>query len=423
MGAIVLAVFAALKGMPDLVSPETDRRRALVDAFATAAGRAGYREVQSPLLEDLGVFLRVGEATDVVTKEMYDFVDKDGTRIALRPEFTASLMRMFVEHPPATLPWKVWTTGPAFRHENPQAGRYRQFFQLDLEAVGAADPDVDVEVIAVAHDFFRSLGLTQVSLKLNSLGDESSRAPFMAALRAHFDANRDGLSEQSRITLEKNPLRVLDSKRDYDQSVIEAAPRMTEFLSAHTAAHFERVQRGLRAVGIAFTLESRLVRGMDYYTHTLFEFVADALVSSQNAIGGGGHYDNLVEQLGGPSTPGIGFGLGIDRILLACDAEGVFGPPLRMVAVFVVDTTGGSSAVALTHELRRAGIGAERSFDGRSMKAQFKAADRSGAAIALVVGSDEEAAGTVVVRDLRASDQVVVPRAGVLAEVQRRLTH
>ena len=407
--------------MPDLLAPETDRRRALVDAFAIAAGRAGYGEVQPPLLEDLGVFLRVGEATDVVTKEMYDFVDKDGTRIALRPEFTASLMRMFVQNRPATLPWKIWTTGPAFRHEKPQAGRYRQFFQLDLEAVGGADPDIDVEVIAVAHDFFRSLGLRAVSLKLNSLGDESSRAPFLAALRGHFESNRDALSEQSRLTLEKNPLRVLDSKRQSDQAVIAAAPRMADFLNESTAAHFERVQQGLRSIGVAFTLENRLVRGLDYYTHTLFEFAADALVSSQNAIGGGGHYDNLVEQLGGPPTPGIGFGLGIDRILLACDAEGVFGAPRRLVQVFVVDTTGGSAAVSLTHELRRAGIGADRSFDGRSMKAQFKAADRSGAAVALVVGSDEAAAGTVVIRDLRASDQVVVRRSDVLAEVQQRL--
>jgi histidyl-tRNA synthetase len=413
-------MFQALPGFRDLLPPETDRWRALVSSFAAHAERAGYGEVIPPMLEDLGVFLRIGEATDVVTKEMYDFEDKGGRRIALRPEFTASIVRMFVEHHP-TVPWKVWTWGPAFRYEKPQAGRYRQFAQLGLEAIGSADPGVDVEVIAVAHDLYRDLGLRQFTLKINSLGDASTRGPYLDALRAYFEANADQLSEQSRITLGKNPLRVLDSKREQDASLIAAAPQMTDFLTPDLAAHFDAVQRGLTACGIAFEVEPKLVRGLDYYTHTLFEFASEALGTAQNAIGGGGHYDNLVEQLGGPSTPGIGFGLGIDRILLACDAEGVFGPPTDRLDAYVVDTTEArSEAVGLCAELRRAGARVDRGFDGRSMKSQMKTADRSGARFAVVVGSREAEAGTVALKELATGEQTVVARADLAATILAR---
>ncbi len=401
--------------------PDTDRWRELVARFAVHAGRAGYGEVVPPMLEDLGVFHRMGEATDVVTKEMYDFEDKGGRRVALRPEFTASLMRVFVEHRPA-VPWKVWCWGPAFRYEKPQAGRYRQFAQLGLEAVGTNDPGIDVEVIAVAHDLYRDLGLRRFTLKINSLGDAATRGPYLDALRGHFEANLDALSAQSRLTLAKNPLRVLDSKREEDQALIAAAPRMVDFLTDELGAHFEAVQAGLRACAIDFEVDDRLVRGLDYYTHTLFEFASDAMESAQNAIGGGGHYDDLVEQLGGPSTPGIGFGLGIDRILIACDAEGVFGAETvaSRLDAFVVDTTGGSQAIALTSELRRAGCSADRAFGGRSMKAQMKAADRSGARVAVIVGSREVEAGVVALRDLVSGEQVEVPRATLVDELTRR---
>lgn len=414
-------LFQALPGFRDLLPPDTDRWRALVSRFADHAARAGYGEVVPPMLEDLGVFHRMGEATDVVTKEMYDFEDKGGRRVALRPEFTASLMRVFVEHRPA-VPWKVWCWGPAFRYEKPQAGRYRQFAQLGLEAVGTSDPGIDVEVIAVAHDLYRDLGLRRFTLKVNSLGDASTRGPYLEALRSHFEANLDALSAQSRVTLGKNPLRVLDSKRDEDQELVAAAPRMADFLTDELGAHFEAVQRGLRSCGIGFSVEPRLVRGLDYYTHTLFEFASEAMEGAQNAIGGGGHYDDLVAQLGGPATPGIGFGLGIDRILIACDAEGVFGADSVAVGLdaFVVDTTGGSEAVAITTELRRAGLAADRAFDGRSMKSQMKAADRSGARSAVIVGSREVEAGVVAVRDLVSGEQVQLARSDLAAELIRR---
>ena len=412
-------MFRKLKGMRDLQAPDTDRWRALVEVYAEHVARAGYLEVVPPVLEELGVFLRMGESTDVVTKEMYDFTDKDGERIALRPEFTAGLMRVFLQNRLQTLPWKVWAGGPTFRHEKPQGGRFRQFMQLDAECVGSNDPDIDVEMIALANDFFRALGLRRFTVKVNSLGDETCRPAYFDALRTHFEANLDALTAESRTTLGINPLRVLDSKRQPDLAVIEAAPRMIDYLSGETGAHFARVLSGLDRIGVAYAVMPQLVRGLDYYTHTLFEFASDALDTSQNAIGGGGHYNNLIEQLGGPSVPGVGFALGIDRILMACDAEGVFGAPRTSVDVFVIDTTGGSEALSLCTELRRAGVKADRSFDGKSMKSQFKDADRSGAAIALVVGTDELAAGTVLVRDLRGEERMqhAVARGDVVAAV------
>ena len=378
-----MAAFQTLTGFRDLLPPDTDRWRALVERFAEHAGRAGFGEVVPPMMEELGVFLRIGDSTDVVTKEMYDFVDKDGSRIALRPEFTASLARIFVQRRPPVLPWKVWSWGPAFRHEKPQAGRFRQFMQFDAECIGSNDPDVDVEIIALAHDFFADLGLRQFTVRLNSLGDEGTRVPYLEALHTYFSSRAGELSAQSRATLEKNPLRLLDSKREPDQPVIADAPRIADFLVGEVCEHFERVQAGLTAVGIAFVIDPRLVRGLDYYTHTLFEYAADSLDSAQNAIGGGGHYNNLIEQLGGPSTPGIGFGLGIDRILMACDAEDVFATPEAKPDVFIVGN--GHLVSVLAARCRRAGLAVERTFDGRSAKAQGKMAGKSGAQFVVTV--------------------------------------
>ena len=260
---------------------------------------------------------------------MYDFEDKGGRRVAVRPEFTAGIMRAFAEHRPPT-PWKAWTAGPAFRYEAPQAGRYRQHFQLDAEIVGTDDPDSDVEIIALLDGFHRALGLTRRSLTLNSLGDDATRAAYLAALTAYLTDHRADLSEQSRETLAINPLRVLDSRRPDDQPVVAAAPQVLEFLTADAEARFDRVQQGLKALGIAFEIDPRLVRGLDYYNHTLFEFPSHAIDAAQNAIGGGGRYNGLVEALGGPAgTGGVGFGAGIERILLACDAEGVWPASAR----------------------------------------------------------------------------------------------
>ena len=331
------------------------------------------------------------------------------------------MCRAFAEHRP-TPPWKVWYEGPQFRYEQPQAGRYRQFHQVGVETLGTDDPQADVDVIALGWSFYASLGLRQVTLLLNSLGDPTCRPAYMQALRDYLTDNASSLSTQSQVTLERNPLRVLDSKRDEDADVIAAAPLMVDFLTDETREHFDAVRSGLDQLGIPYELSPRLVRGLDYYTRTTFEFAADALATAQNAVGGGGRYDGLVEDLGGPATPGIGFALGLDRILLACDAEGVFPVPEPVTKVFVVDVTGGSHALGVCNTLRAAGIGADRSYGGRSMKAQMKVADRSGAPFAAIIGEDEVASGEVTLRDLRGqTGQERVALADLASTVSGRL--
>lgn len=406
--------------MRDVLAPESSRWRRVTSVFAEVVESAGYQQIIPPIMEDLGVFTRIGEATDVVTKEMYDFVDKGDRHVALRPEQTASVCRAFVEHRPVT-PWKTWYSGPNFRYEKPQRGRYRQFDQVGIEVLGVDDPLLDVEVIALGWDFYRRLGLQQVQLVVNSLGEPEDRARYIESLRAYFAA-ADGLSDQSRTTLAKNPLRVLDSKRPQDAPIIAAAPTIADFWSADARSHFEAVQSGLELLDIPFTVDMKLVRGLDYYRHTTFEFVGGTLESAQNALGGGGRYDGLVEALGGPPTPGIGFALGVERALIACDDEGVFPAPDPAVDVFVIDTTGGEHALAITSELRAAGISADRAFQRRSMKAQMKAADRSGATFAVIVGTDELDADVAVVRPLRSkAEQEAVARGGLVTDLQQRI--
>jgi histidyl-tRNA synthetase len=288
-----------------------------------------------------------------------------------------------------------------FRYEKPQRGRYRQFDQVGIEVLGANDPYLDVEVIALGWEFYRALGLQQVDLLVNSLGEPDDRGRYVDALKAHFEAHLDALSPESRQTLQKNPLRVLDSKREQDAALVAAAPRLVDFYSDEAGTHFENVQQGLRAAGIPYTVSSTLVRGLDYYRYTTFEYQGGTLDSAQNALGGGGRYDGLVEALGGPPTAGVGFALGLDRTLLACDDESVFAPPSNDVDVFVVDTAGGLEALQLTGELRAAGFRVDRAYENRSMKSQMKVADRSGATVAVIVGSDEIAAGVVTVRPMR----------------------
>ena len=416
------AKFQALRGTRDILTPESERQRALVNTFAEQCHLAGYGHIMSPIFEDLGVFLRVGESTDVVTKEMYDFEDKDGRRIALRPELTASVVRAFVQHNPPNLPWKAWYEGPQFRHERPQAGRYRQFSQVGIEVLGSDDPHVDVEVIALGWRFYESLGMRQVTLLLNSLGDDTCRPQYFAALEAYLRDHAGDLSEESRETLDKNPLRVLDSKREQDAAIIAGAPLMVDHLSPETAEHFAAVRSGLDALGIPYEISPKLVRGLDYYTRTTFEFASTALENAQNAVGGGGRYDGLAESLGGKPTPGIGFALGVDRILLACDAEYTFPAPSTVPDVFVVDLTGGGEAVVVTDRLRQAGISADRGFDGRSMKAQMKVANRAGSPWAVIIGENELAEGNVTVRDMHGdTGQTLISSADLVAELSSRL--
>jgi len=411
--------FQTPQGTFDVLPPDSRAYETLVARFAARVGAAGYGLVISPMFEDVGVFRRVGESTDVVRKEMYDFYDKgDPPRhLALRPEGTASVVRAFVQHRPR-VPWKTWYAAPSFRYERAQAGRYRQHHQLGVEVLGTEDPLLDVEVIALLGGFYADVGLRQVALHLNSLGDDTCRPAYRAELEAFLAERADRLCDEHRERFRDNPLRVLDCKRPACLEATADAPLQVDRLCGPCTAHFTAVRGGLDALGVAFTLDKRLVRGLDYYTRTTFEFVGEALESAQNGVGGGGRYDRLAEDLGGPPTPGIGFGTGIERIRLAAAAEDVDLTGPAAVDVFVVDTTGGLAALQLTHELRAAGIGADRAWDGRSFKAQFKAADRSGARVAVVVGDDEAARGVVALKPLRGGPQIEVPADEMLQRVR-----
>ena len=330
----------------------------------------------------------IGEASEVVGKEMYEFEDRGGRRLALRPEGTAPVVRAFVQHHPP-LPFKAWYVTPSFRYERPQAGRYRQHHQVGVEALGPTDADLDVEVISLADGFFRSLGLRQFTLSINSMGDDTCRPTYVELLAGMLAERQDELCDEHAERWVLNPLRVLDCKSAACQAVTAQAPALVDHLCEPCAAHFARVRQGLESLGVPYVLDHRLVRGFDYYTRTTFEFAAGSLNAAQNAIGGGGRYDRLVEMLGGPPTPGIGFGIGIERALLACDGEGVFAPDPPALDAFVVDVTGGEAARDLTAELRRAGLRADRAYDSRSMRSQLRSADRSGARLALIVGAEE----------------------------------
>ena len=408
--------FQTSPGTRDILPPQAGRWRAFSAQFADIVESAGYECIIPPMFEDLGVFLRLGDATDVVTKEMYDFEDKGGRRIALRPEHTAGICRAFAQHRPTT-PWKVWYSGSNFRYEKAQAGRFRQFDQVGIEVLGSTDPLLDVEVIAMGWQFFESLGLKNVVLMVNSLGDLADRAAYIEALRQYLESRSSELSDEAKATLQRNPLRVLDSKRAQDKPVVIGAPTITEFLSDEARAHFSTVIAGLDTLKIPYTVNAGLVRGLDYYQRTVFEFVSTSLDSAQTAVGGGGRYDGLVEDLGGPATPGVGFALGIDRTLLACDSEEVFNLGSPQIDAFIVDVVDGMSALRLSDELRAAGFTVDRAYDGRSMKSQMKVADRSGARVAIIIGPDEAEAGNCTVRNLMTSDQSIVVQAELVTHL------
>jgi histidyl-tRNA synthetase len=406
-------VFRAPKGTRDVLPPESDRWIEVVGRFADRARRFGYGLAITPIFEHYEVFARVGETTDVVSKEMYDFRDKGDRRLALRPEGTAGVVRAFAEHRPPT-PWKVWYVAPNFRYERPQEGRYRQHYQLGAEVVGSDDPAVDVEMIDLQAGFYRDLGLRQVRLLVNSMGDAESRAVYTAVLLAYWRDHAELLGDEM-ARAEANPLRILDSKRPDWQDMIERAPRLADHLNDASADSFAQVQAGLRAIGVDFEISPRLVRGFDYYTATVFEFQGLALAGAQNALGGGGRYDRLSEAMGGPPAPAIGFGSGIERVLLACDAEEQLAGRASRVDVYVVDAVGTADATVLVHELREAGLAVDRAYGGRSVKKQWGAADKSGARWGVMLAPREIEQGLVAVKDLTTGEQTEIRRAEIAA--------
>lgn len=415
-------MFSAPKGVPDYIPPTSAAFAHVRSTLTRAAELAGYGYIELPVFEDTALFSRgVGESTDVVTKEMYTFLDRGERSITLRPEGTAGVMRAVIEHSldRGSLPAKLYYAGQFFRAEAPQAGRYRQFHQVGIEAIGIDDPALDAEVIAVGDAGFRAIGLTGYRLELTSLGDANCRPAYRELLQSFL--SKLPLDEATQQRAELNPLRVLDDKRPEVRALVAEAPLMVDHLCDGCREHYELVKGYLTELGVKFVENPRMVRGLDYYTKTTFEFVHDGL-GAQSGIGGGGRYDGLMEQLGGQSLSGVGFGLGVDRALLAAQAEGVL-PEFSRVDVIGVPLGEAARArlVAIAGELRAAGVRTDLVYGGRSMKAGFKAADKSGAKLALVLGDRGLEAGNIGVKTLATGEQVDVALTDVIEAVRAAL--
>ncbi len=401
----------AVRGMNDLLAGELPYWQRIEAAARELFADYGYREMRVPVVEHAELFARsIGEHTDIVEKEMYSFDDRGGDRLSLRPEATAGLVRAAIEHGLLhNQKQRVWTSGPMFRHERPQQGRYRQFHQIDCEAFGYAGPDIDAEVILLSARLWRKLGLAGITLSVNSLGTPESRQRYRAVLVDYLAARRDALDEDSRRRLEANPLRILDSKNPAVRDVIAGAPRLLDHLDADSRRHFDRFLELLAASGIAAEVDPTLVRGLDYYSRTVFEWITTDL-GSQDAVCSGGRSDGLVAQLGGEPTPAIGWALGIERIVSLLQAAGIAAAGEAPAVYLVLSGERAELAgVALAERLRDAlpGRGVLANMDGGSFKAQLKRADRSGAAIALIVGDDEAARGVAAVKWLRTGAEQV----------------
>jgi histidyl-tRNA synthetase len=416
--------FSAPKGVPDYVPPSSAGFVAVRDGLLAAARRAGYGDIELPIFEDTALFARgVGESTDVVSKEMYTFADRGDRSVTLRPEGTAPVVRAVIEHglDRGPLPVKLCYAGPFFRYERPQAGRYRQLQQVGVEAIGVDDPALDAEVIAVADAGFRSLGLEHFRLEVTSLGDDTCRPAYRELLQDFlFGLNLD---DETRRRAEINPLRVLDDKRPRMRELTAAAPVMLDHLSDVAKQHFDTVLEHLDALQVPYVLNPRMVRGLDYYTKTTFEFVHDGL-GAQSGIGGGGRYDGLMCELGGADLSGIGFGLGVDRTLLALAAEGkTVGATTRCDVFGVARSEQAKLRLAvLAARLRAAGVRVDLAYGDRGLKGAMRAADRSGARLALVAGDRDIEAGTVGVKDLQTGAQTDVPTEDVVAEALSRVS-
>ncbi|AKK11227.1 histidine--tRNA ligase [Corynebacterium uterequi] len=412
---------SAPKGVPDYVPPASATFIAVRDEFARQARRAGYQHIELPVFEDTHLFARgVGESTDVVSKEMYTFADRGDRSVTLRPEGTAGVMRAVIEHnlDRGQLPVKLNYYGPFFRYERPQAGRYRQLQQVGVEAIGVDDPALDAEIIALADRCYRSVGLTGFRLELTSLGDSTCRPAYREKLQKFLFALP--LDEETRRRAEINPLRVLDDKREDVREMTADAPLMLDYLSDESREHFETVTGLLEDLQVPFVINKRMVRGLDYYTKTCFEFVHDGL-GAQSGIGGGGRYDGLMAQLGGQDLSGIGFGLGVDRTVLALQAEGVTldGVDRRVDVYGVALGAAAKKALAvLVNDLRAAGISADMAYGDRGLKGAMKGADRANARFALVLGESELESGEVQVKNLAEHSQEAVRLDAVVETLQ-----
>ncbi|HTX55378.1 MAG TPA: histidine--tRNA ligase [Candidatus Baltobacteraceae bacterium] len=410
-----------VRGAPDILPGDTRKWQDLETVARDLLDRYGYEEIRTPIFERTDLFIRgIGEGTDIVEKEMYTFEDRGGESLTLRPEATASLMRAYMEHnlgAKSSLA-KLYLIGPMFRHERPQSGRFRQFHQIDVEAVGSPGPAVDAEVVALLHHLLTAWGLDDLQLHINSIGDKVCRPAYREAFVAYFETRREGLCADCHVRLEKNPLRVLDCKQPGCQAIAAGAPTILKYLCEPCREHFDQVRVMLEGMQIAYAVDERLVRGLDYYTRTTFEFLNPAL-GAQNAVAGGGRYDGLVEEIGGPPTPAIGFAIGEERILasLAGKAQGA---ELLITNGAYIATVGGvavTEAMRLADRLRRRGIRAAIDLEQRSLKGQMRQANKDRFRYAVILGSDELARGQVTLKDMVEGSQLEIP----LAEVVERL--
>ncbi len=412
-----MASLQPVRGTHDLLPDDIRRYRRVVERARLLAERYGYLEMATPLFEFTEVFRRtLGATSDIVNKEMYTFTDRGGEEITLRPEFTASVARAFISGGlRQQTPLKFFSSGPVFRYERPQKGRQRQFHQINVEIIGVAGPQADIEIIELAAHILDELGVGPAcTLELNTLGDGDSRAAYRTLLVDYFQAHRDDLSEDSKLRLERNPLRILDSKDAGDRRLIVGAPRVRDSLTAAAADFFASVREGLDALGIAYTINERLVRGLDYYTHTAFEFTTESL-GAQGTVIGGGRYDGLIEIMGGPATPGIGFAGGIERLIMLC-GDPPAGP--RPVAVVPVGAAAQTPALRLAHQLRRAGFAVDLGFSGNLSK-RMNRANKLNASCALLLGDDELARDVATLRDLDSGEQ----REVALVSIASALAH
>lgn len=414
-------MYRAPRGTSDILPQEQVYWR-YVESRAVGLGELyGYERIDTPTFEDVGLFSRsIGEGTDIVEKEMYTFEDKGGNRLTLRAEGTAPVCRAYLEHGMHNLPQpvKLYYLAPIFRYERPQAGRYREHYQFGCEVLGDGSPALDAEVIDLAWQFFSSLGLSRLTLKLNSIGCRECRPGYLTALKDYYSGYIERLCRDCKSRLKRNPLRLLDCKQPQCQAAAEAAPKSSDYLCPGCAEHFNRLKGYLERLGLPFEVSHRLVRGLDYYTRTVFEIQPEA-GGSQSTLGGGGRYDDLISELGGKPTPAIGFATGLERIIINLKEQGITAPPLAGPAVFVayVGDAARDEAVVLAAGLRRAGIGVIGAVGGKSLKAQLRQANSLGASCAVIIGDEEMAAGRVVLRDMTTSAQEDVP----LSELEERL--
>lgn len=416
--------FQSIRGMYDLLPEQTARYDAIASAFAKGAANSGYGRIEPPLVEDTAVFVRaVGTETDVVSKEMYTFTDRSDNSITLRPEATAGVVRAFIEHGMTSLPQpvKLYYQGPMFRYDRPQAGRQRQFFQYGVEVFGESASSIDAQVITLAMRFFRQIGLKNISLQINSLGDEVCRPKYKAALVDYLEGHSKQLGDDDKARLKTNPLRILDSKDPKAKVVVADAPQLLNFLCEECQKHFAGVLEYLDSLGINYELNPQLVRGLDYYSRTVFEFYGER-DGSQSSLGGGGRYDALVELLGGPKTPAVGFALGAERVFLELESAGIVPESKSSKRVYVASLGEPArlAAFALIEELLDADVAASGAVDRDGIGSQLERANKLGVPYALIIGQKEVQEGVVLLRDMITGAQESVALDAVVSELQKR---